>query len=118
MPPAGSRSAPPCSLPAVRAVATNGKSWSADSHQLAHSLDTQAALHRHHLPDLVVDTVSPEPPPLRRRAPTFCKAPLKKSTSRVFSASRRFKSLTCLRSSRIGDVAVESVPCSPASRCQ
>ena len=32
----------------------------ADLRQLTHPLDTQAALHRHHSPDLVVDAVSPE----------------------------------------------------------
>jgi hypothetical protein len=57
--------------------------------QHAHSLDRQVALHRHQLPDSVVDAVSPGALLRRRRAPTFCKAPLKKSTSSVFSASRR-----------------------------
>ncbi len=46
--------------------------------QLTHSLDTHAALHRHHLPDLVGDAFSPELPFRWRRASTFCKAPLKK----------------------------------------
>ena len=53
----------------------------ADLAHLAHSLDTQAALHWHQLPDSVVDAFAPEPLLLRRRASTFCKAPLKKSTS-------------------------------------
>src|SRR5713226_4083109 len=57
---------------------------------LAHALDTQTALHRHQLPDLVVDAFPPETPLLRRRASTFCKAPLKKSVSSVLSASTRF----------------------------
>ena len=48
--------------------------------QLTHPLDTQAALHRHHFPDLVVDAVAPESLLLWRRASTFCKAPLKKSS--------------------------------------
>src|ERR1700751_1345720 len=59
-------------------------------YQLTHALDTQAALPRHHFPDLVVDVVSPELLLRWRRASTFCKAPLKKSTSIVFSASKRF----------------------------
>jgi len=41
-----------------------------------------------------------------------------KIRSRVVPVSSLFKSLTCLRSSRIGDVAVESAPCTPASRCR
>src|SRR6202022_336732 len=53
----------------------------ADPAQTAHLLDTQAALHGHHFPDLVVDAVPPEFPLLWRRASIFCKAPLKKSTS-------------------------------------
>ena len=81
------------------------KSRTADPRQLAHVLDTQAALHRHHFPDLVVDAVPPEPLLPWRRALIFCKAPLKKSTSKVFSASTRFRSRTCLRSSRIGESA-------------
>src|SRR5215467_12768156 len=76
-----------------------------DPRQLAHTLDTQATLHRHHFPDLVIDAVSPEPLLPWRRASIFCKAPLKKSTSRVLSASTRFRSRTCLRSSRIGESA-------------
>src|ERR1039458_9137520 len=50
--------------------------------QVTHVLDTQTALHRHQLLDLVVDAVPPESLPLWRRASIFCKAPLKKSTSR------------------------------------
>jgi hypothetical protein len=49
-----------------------------------------ACLQRHHLLN-VVDTVSPELPLRWRRASTFCKALLKKSSSIVFSASSRFK---------------------------
>jgi hypothetical protein len=49
----------------------------ADTGQTAHLLDTQAALHRHHFPDLVVDAVSPVLSLLWRRASTFCKAPSK-----------------------------------------
>ena len=61
-----------------------------DRNQLAHALDTQAALQKHYFSDLLEDPVSPVSPLFWRRASTFCKAPLKKSTSRVFSASSRF----------------------------
>src|ERR1039458_7905536 len=80
----------------------------ADPRQLAHPLDTQATLHRHHFSHLLVDAVPPEPLPFWRRASTFCKAPLKKSASSVFSASTRFKSRTSLRSSRTAEVGVPS----------
>src|SRR6185503_18839565 len=68
--------------------------------QLTHPFNTQTALQAHHFPDLVVDALSPLSPLACRRAATFCKAPLKKSTSRVFSANNRFSSLisaACLR---------------------
>src|SRR5260370_17372094 len=65
--------------------------------QLTHALDTQAALQGHHFSDLLVDAVSPEAPLFRRRASIFCKAPLKKSTSSVFSAKSCFRRRTCLR---------------------
>ena len=58
--------------------------------QLTHPLDAEAALHRHHFFDLVVDAFAPEDPVRRRRASTLCKAPLKKSTSRVLSTSTRW----------------------------
>src|SRR3984893_17812013 len=61
-----------------------------DRNQLAHALDTQAALQKHRSADLLEGPVSPVPPLFWRRASTFRKAPLKKSTSRVFSASSRF----------------------------
>src|SRR4029077_16850718 len=48
------------------------------------------SLHRHYVPDLVVDAFWPELSFRWRRASTFCKAPLKKSTSSVLSASNRF----------------------------
>jgi hypothetical protein len=48
--------------------------------------------------DFVVDAFSPEVPPFWRRASTFCKALLKKSTPKVFSASSRLSWLTSLRS--------------------
>src|ERR1044072_1961684 len=66
--------------------------------QLTHPFDTQAALQRHHLPDLVVDAFAPVTSCGWRRASIFCKAPLKKSTSRVFSAKARFSWLTSWRS--------------------
>src|SRR6185295_5649638 len=65
--------------------------------QLTHPFNTQAALQRHHFPDLVVDAFAPEPSFCWRRASTFCKAPLKKSSSRVLSASTRLSWLTSLR---------------------
>jgi len=83
-------------------------------YQLTHALDTQAALPRHHFPDLVVDVFSPELLLRWRRASTFCKAPLKKSTSIVFSASKRFNCRTCWRSS---GVLGTGSPCSTGSSC-
>src|SRR5262249_1982058 len=65
--------------------------------QLTHPLDTQAALHRHHVPDVGVDALPPESPLRWRRAFTLCKAPLKKSTSSIFSAKTRLRRLTSLR---------------------
>src|SRR5205807_10423881 len=61
-----------------------------DRNQLVHALDTQAALQKHYFSDLLVDPISPVSPLFWRRASSFCKALLKKSTSRVFSASSRF----------------------------
>jgi hypothetical protein len=68
-----------------------------DRNQLAHALDTQAALQKHYFSDLLEDPVSPVSPLFWRRASTFCKAPLKKSTSRVFSANSCFKRWISLR---------------------
>ncbi len=75
----------PCLLPPALLLQGPIKSRPADPRQLTHPLDTQTALHRHHLPDLVVDAVPPDSLLLWRRASTFCKAPLKKSTSSVLS---------------------------------
>jgi hypothetical protein len=50
----------------------------ADSCQFAHALDTQAAWHRHHFADLLVDAVSPFSLLFWRRASTFCRAPFEK----------------------------------------
>src|SRR5262249_43606991 len=61
-----------------------------DRNQLTHALDTQAALQKYYFSDLLVDPISPVSPLFWRRASIFCKAPLKKSTSRAFSASSRF----------------------------
>jgi hypothetical protein len=72
----------------------------ADSRQLAHPLDPQAALHRHQLLDLVEDAVPPELSLLWRRASILCKAPLKKPASSVLSATTCFRCATCWRSSR------------------
>jgi hypothetical protein len=68
-----------------RAVETSAT----DRNQLAQALDTQAALQKHYFSDLLVDPSSPVSPLFWRRASTFCEAPLKKSTSRVFSATSR-----------------------------
>jgi hypothetical protein len=76
-----------------RAVETSAT----DRNQLAQALDTQAALQKHYFSDLLVDAVSPVSPRFWRRASTFCKAPLKKSTSRVFSAKSCFKRWISLR---------------------
>src|SRR5215471_13007816 len=70
---------------------------STDAGELTHALDSQVTLQGHHFSDLVVDAVSPEAPLFWRRASIFCKAPLKKSTSSVFSASSRSSLRTCLR---------------------
>src|SRR5215469_13597431 len=59
--------------------------------ELTHALDAQATLQRHHFPNLIVDAFSPAVLLAWRRASTFCKALLKKSTSSVFSARTRFK---------------------------
>src|ERR1043166_2794383 len=66
--------------------------------QLTHPFNTQAALQRHHFPDLVVDAFAPVTSRCWRRASIFCKAPLKKSISRVFSARARFSWLISWRS--------------------
>src|SRR3981189_2197063 len=74
------------------------KTRSADPGQLTHSLDAQAAFQRHHFLDFVVDASSPLMPLFWRRASTFCKAPLKKSSSNVLSTSTRFNWLISVRS--------------------
>src|SRR5208337_2063342 len=66
--------------------------------QLAHSLDTQAALQRHPSSYFAVDAFSPEICPWGRRAPTFCKARLKKSTSMVLLAYNRLRFVIRLQS--------------------
>src|SRR5882672_10442387 len=73
------------------------KSSSAHLPQLAHSLDTQTPLQRHPCSYFVVDALSPGISVCRRRAPTLCKACLKKSTSRVLFANSRFSLMICLR---------------------
>jgi hypothetical protein len=68
-----------------------------DQSQLTHALDTQAALQKYYFSDLFVDAVAPVSPRFWRRASIFCKAPLKKSSSRVFSAKSCFKRWISLR---------------------
>src|SRR5258706_1428715 len=75
----------------------------ADLGQLTHPLDTEVALQRHHFPDVVVDILPPEVLLCRRRASTFCKAPLKKSVSSVLSASARLSRPICFSSSAVRD---------------
>jgi hypothetical protein len=65
------------------------KPGATDLRELTHALDVEATLQRHHFLDLVVDAFAPERPVCWRRASTFCKAPLKKSTSNVLSTSTR-----------------------------
>jgi hypothetical protein len=60
-------------------------------------LDTQTTLQRHPCSYFVVDALSPGISPCRRRAPTLCKACLKKSTSRVLFANSCFSLMICLR---------------------
>src|SRR5512134_1527004 len=74
------------------------ESRSAHLGQLTHPLDPQSALPRHHVPDLGVDARAPDLPLGWRRASTCCKAPLKKSTSKTFSANTRLSWLTSFRS--------------------
>jgi hypothetical protein len=64
--------------------------------QLTHSLDTQSGLQGHPCSYLVVDALSPESHFCRRRAPTLCKACLKKSTSTVLFANNLLSLLICL----------------------
>ena len=58
----------------------------------------KGALQRRHRLDFVVDAFSPVMPLFWRRASTFCKAPLKRSSSSAFSASTRFNWLISFRS--------------------
>src|SRR5678815_3563398 len=83
--------------------------------QLAHVLDPYPALPRHHRSDLGVDARAPDLPLCRRRASTLCKAPLKKSTSKTFSASTRFRWLISFRSVASREVAGGSSPRSSGS---
>src|ERR671910_2463550 len=82
------------------------KAGAADLRQLTHTLDTETALHRHHFFDLVVDAFAPDSPLRWRRASTLCKAPLKKSTSRVLSTSTRWSWCTIRRSVAWGELPV------------
>src|SRR5437588_5285118 len=73
------------------------KSSPAHLPQLAQSLDTQTTLQRHPCSYFVVDALSPGISPCRRRAPTLCKACLKKSTSKVLFANSCFSLMICFR---------------------
>jgi hypothetical protein len=85
------------------------KSSSAHLRQLAHSLDTQTTLQRHPRSYFGVDASSPEFCFCRRRALAFCKAGLKKSTSRVLFAKSRFSFVICFRISILGSAEVEDL---------
>jgi hypothetical protein len=87
----------------------NGRSWRGSGAPARTSARLSGYLASASLLGLLVDTVSPEPLLLRRRASAFCKAALKKSTSSVFSASRRFKSLLACAAR-----APETSPLSPS----
>ena len=89
---------------------------SADLCQMAHSLDAQAALQRHPCPYFTIDAFSPEAVPRQRRAPTFCKALLKKSTSIVLFASSRFSLVISFRRMNSRDRVGEGIPSSNRSR--
>src|SRR6185312_2204222 len=66
------------------------KPGAADPGQKTHPLHAQAALLRHHSPDVGVDALAPDSLMSWRRASICRKAPLKKSSSSVFSARTRF----------------------------
>src|SRR5258705_11273415 len=67
------------------------------------------------IPNCVVDTFPPEMSLCWRRASSFCKALLKKSTSTVLSASNRFSLLTSLRSLLSREFCADTVPSTSAS---
>jgi hypothetical protein len=84
---------------------------------LAQSLDIRAALQRHLRSYFVVDTSPPEAPLCRRRAPTLCKARLKKSSSIVLFANTRLSARICLRNMTSRERPIGgSVACSNLSR--
>ncbi len=85
--------------------------------QLAQSLDIRAALQRHLRSYFVVDTSPPEARLCRRRAPTLCKARLKKSSSIVLFANTRLRARICLRNMTSRERPIGgSVVCSNLSR--
>src|SRR6266849_3737213 len=86
---------------------------SADLGQLAHPLDAQTALQRHR--EFRRRRLLDRDTACWRRASTFCKALLKKSTSTVLSARSRFSLLTSLRSLDSREFCVDTVPSTCAS---
>src|SRR6266851_6945944 len=68
------------------------ESSSAYAGQVTHPLNPYTALQRHYAPDVLVNVGLPNPLFSRWRLSICCKAPLKKSTSKTFSASKRFRS--------------------------
>src|ERR1700752_2054582 len=81
------------------------KAGAAYLRQLTHPLHADCALQRHHFPDVGVDVLPPELFLWRRLASILCKAPLKKSSSRVLSANTRFSRPTSFSSSPSRDFA-------------
>src|SRR5216683_4568982 len=73
------------------------ESSSAYAGQVTHPLNPWTALQRHYVPDAVVNASSPDLLFSSCRTAICCKAPLKKSTSKTFSASKRFRSRISLR---------------------
>src|SRR5215471_14199500 len=91
------------------------KTRTTDSRQLAHSLHGKFALQLHHSSDLVVDAAPPIAVFRWRRAFTLCKAPLKKSTSKVRFANdcfSRWISSSSFFSCGFGSLAGFTRPCS------
>src|SRR5260370_34448554 len=81
------------------------ESSSAYAGQVTHPLNPWTALQRHYAPDVLVNVGLPNPLFSRWRLSICCKAPLKKSTSKTFSAGKRFRSLISIRNIDSRDLA-------------
>jgi hypothetical protein len=75
-----------------------------DTAHATHPLDTQAALHQHQFVNLFVDAVSPKLPLLGHQAVILCKAPLKRSASRVMSPKARLSCAFSVWHSRLSQL--------------